>query len=283
MKYSKCGLAVSTLLLLGSCGGHVRHLPPGGGFGSNPLWDDGKSEVSTYSGSDERDLQSHPVRARLVLSLSPPPSPGAPRGVAGERVFSMQLSVVSPASVPGDSAVTVASLRRADLAPLELSGVDIRGRDTMFVKAAAPEASTTQLTRLTRGGGATERVTSVDWPADDRPQVCWDALPLWLRQWVGEKTPLELRVWLLPGLVFGPVAGGSVTPVDATIRMMDRGTIQVPAGRFAALEFAVSTGGESDAFWLNASYPHELLKLKTARHLALELQSTRRVAAPAAP
>jgi hypothetical protein len=280
MKYSKCGLAALVILVLASCGGEARRVPPGGAFGSNVLWEDGKSEVSTYAGSTEFGMKGYPARARLVVSLrdlsSARSSPGPVDGLA----FLLEFSVVSSEPAPGDSAVTAVSLRRRDLEPLDMNAIDVRGRDTAVIRAAAMGTGSVRLTRGTRGDDGAERVAWSGWPAGDRPHVLWDALPLWLRQWAGEKTPLEMRVWLLPGVVSGLASGRSVTPADATIRRMDGGTIQVPAGRFAALEFAVAAGGEADAFWLNASYPHELLKVQTARHLRLELVSTRRVAEP---
>jgi hypothetical protein len=281
MKYSKYGLAALALIVLGSCGGEARRVPPGGGFGSNALWDDGKSEVSTYAGSTEFGTEGYPTRARLVVSMRDLSSARPSRGPADGRVFLLEFSIVSSDPARGDSAVTAVSLRRRDLEPIEMNAVDVRGRDTVLVQAAAMGTGSVRLTRLTRGDDGAERVAWVRWPAGDRPHVLWDALPLWLRQWASEKTPLEMRVWLLPGLVSSLAPGGSVTPMDATIRRMDGGTIQVPAGRFAALEFVVAAGGEADAFWLNANSPHELLKVQTARHLTLELQSTRRVAGSA--
>jgi len=280
MKCLKWGLAVLLLIVLASCGGEARRVPPGGGFGSNVLWQDGRSEVSTYAGSTEFGTGGYPARARLVVSVRDLASARPSRGPADGRAFLLEFSIVSSDPAPGDSAVTAVSLRRRDLEPIEMNAVDVRGRDTVVISAAAMGTGSFRLMRGTRGGGGAERVAWARWPAGDRPHVLWDALPLWLRQWAGEKRPIEMRVWLLPGLVSSLASGRGVTPVDATIRRLDGGTIQVPAGRFAAVEFAVAAGGQADAFWLNASYPHELLKVQTARHLTLELLSTRRVAGP---
>jgi len=277
MKYSRPWLAALVILVLASCGGEARRVPSGGVFGSNVPWEDGKSEVSTYAGSTEFGTEGYPARARLVVSLRDVSSAPFSRGPADGRAFLLEFSLVSPDPAHGDSAVTAVSLRHRDLEPIQMNAIRVRGPDTAVIRAAAMG---TRSFRLMRGVGGVERVTWARWPAGDRPHVLWDALPLWLRQWTGEKTPLEMRVWLLPGLGSSLASGRNATPVDAAIRRMDGGTVQVPAGRFAALEFVVAAGGEADAFWLNASYPHELLKVQTARHLTLELLSTRRVAGP---
>jgi len=280
MKHLKCAAAALALLLLASCG---RTAPPPAPaaqrFGDDPLWDDGRFEVSTYVGSTERGGEERPTVARLVVMagrLTP----------AGTQDTTRTLSFDFVVGIPADAGreTTAAVLRRDSLDPIEvrvsrsercgLTRVHL-GRDAgRFVQTVASCLAEAPPGR-----------TAVTWPADGRPQVCWDALPVWLRGLAGEtagrKPPFEVRVWLLPGQLSGRSPLERARPLDAVVRVTEADSIDVPAGRFAALEIAVAAEGKADAYWLDAKYPHALLKMQTAAHRTLGLTRTARVAAAA--
>jgi hypothetical protein len=131
------------------------------------------------------------------------------------------------------------------------------------------------------GDGGAGHETALRWPAEDRPRVLYDALPLWLRQWASrEQPPFERRIWLLPGQTSGCSPATLARPVDALVRMTDGGTVEVPAGRFAAVQFAVAAEGSADAFWFDAAFPHVLLKVQAAARRTLLLERSGRVPYP---
>ncbi|HVP15536.1 MAG TPA: hypothetical protein VMS88_08320 [Terriglobales bacterium] len=262
---------LSTLLLLGSCGAPARRTPARESFGSNPLWNDGRAEVSIFAGSDAIDPASRNARARLVVA----------RAAAGAAAFLVRFSIVPSPSAPGDSTTTLATLDAQSLEPSRLVVTRIRGADTTVVTTSPAGPDSVRVAIESRGTSHGGGAAVWRWPDSKRPRAYADALPVWLRQWAGEKTNFEMPIWLVPGLGSVTRPDATPAPVDAEVRRMDGGIVVTPAGRFDAIEFAVARDGEADAFWFSAAYPHELLKVLTAGHLAFELRSRERLAGAA--
>ncbi len=276
MDYLKWGCAAALLLCLPACGPRE----PARGAGRPPTWARGEAEVCTYAGPLDREPRRAAALARLVVS-APGVVPAPSAGARDERLVRMELSVRSPAASEADSVLTFATLRARDLDVTGVSVTRFRGRERTLVEAIPDSAGGVRVVERDERSPRARREVRLRWPAGERPHVYWDALPVWLRAWAGESTPLEMRVWMLPSLAAGvPLA--SPVPVDAVIRRLDGGTIRVPAGRFPALQFAVSSGWQADVFWLDADEPHELLRVRAANRLALDLRGLASAAAPGA-
>jgi hypothetical protein len=265
MNHVKWMPIVLVLPLVASCGVPGRRAPSPESFGSNPLWNDGGSEVSIFAGSDAIDPASRNARARLVVARVD--------SLRGEGPFLMRFSIVRSPSAPGDSVVTFATLDAKSLEPSRVIVTRIHGSDTTTASASPAGADSVRVAIESRGTSRAGLAAALRWPDSKRPRAYADALPVWLRQWAGGKTTFEMPIWLVPGL--DPIGhpGSTLAPIDAVVRRMDGGIVVTPAGRFDAVEFAVTRGGEADVFWFSAANPHELLKVLTAGHLALELRT----------
>ncbi len=271
MNYSKWVGAVALLLAVASCGGGRPPGHAGGDAGSVPPGGDRGPEVATYGGSVESGSARVPARARFAVAPGDRLGAG-PRSAADSAAFTMQLGIGAAVAGGPDSVTTTVAFRRRDLEVTGVSVMRFAGGDTTIVTATPVSPREVALEqRVSRTPRAASR-TRVEWPADDRPHVYWDALPVWLRGRSGGEAPLEERVWLLPSLT----SPASARPVDAVIRRLDGGVIRVGAGSFRALQFAISSGWQADVFWLNARAPHELLRVRTAGRMSLDLESTAR-------
>jgi hypothetical protein len=124
--------------------------------------------------------------------------------------------------------------------------------------------------------GEADREIAIEWPSGER--LYWDALPLSLRRWVaGGKAPIEIKAWMLPSQISGRSPIESTRPLRATIRMSAAGTLEVPAGRFAARKFEVTTQAGTDRFWFDERFPHVMLKMETHAGRRLVLRKTQRL------
>jgi hypothetical protein len=290
MKCSKGALAAAALLAVASCSSWSPRQPTAGNFGADSLWDDGREEVSSYVGADESGLQTRLLVGHMTVAVRG--GERRARGASNSQYFSLDYSIAAQTIGVLDSAVRAAMFPRSDFEDLVRGGitaVHFGPRDTV-IAAVEPMARrglriawTGDPTKAAQIHGMWPDMVRLRWPSSDRPHVCYDALTLWLRQWVGEKPPWEMRIWLLPSLVGELNSIRRTRPVDATIRVVDGDALQVPAGRFHAVEVLVAAGGKADVFWFDARSPHLLLKLETAAHVTLELQHSERVASGEAP
>ena len=82
---------------------------------------------------------------------------------------------------------------------------------------------------------------------------------------------------MLPGQVSGKSPIEATRPVEATFRLRDGGSLQVPAGRFASRRIEVVTKGGTDTLWFDAAEPHTLLQLRTAAGRRVSLAKTQRL------
>lgn len=208
------------------------------GFAIQSLWDDGRAEFSTYTAATERYGQARPATARII--------------------------------------VVKEDLLRASLEVLKESVSHTEDCGITFVRVGPRQGRPVHETHSYWEGEA-DRELPLTWPAGDRPRVWWDALPVWLHAWADERTPREWPVWLLPGQISGRSQDENARPVDARIRRSDGGALEVPAGRFESVKFAVARAGQTDLFWFDARPPHVLLRMETAAGRKLALRRTQRL------
>lgn len=247
---------------------------------ANPLWDDGRAELSQYEGTTKRYGETRPTRARIVIvkedMLRDTWVKSEEGPIAGKTLE--VLKVVFVAEFPTGSyfyrqvATTFLERRGLDMVKESMSHFD--GCGITYVRVG-PKAGRTVHEAHSYWEGEADREVPLEWPAGSAPHVYWDALPLWLRGQIGGGA--SSKVLLLPSQVGGRSPIEATRPVEASIRWSDAGTVEVPAGRFAARLAEVETPGGTDRFWFDAAFPHVLLKLETAAGRSLALRKTQRL------
>ncbi len=273
-------LALAAALLAGCAGPRggspVSRTPP---FSVDPRWDDGRAEVSLYTGTTVAEAEVRPTDARIVLfrqvlgarTLAPVDSAASSAGTVECLRMIAQADLAEGAE---NVHQTVAlALRRADLEPLQESASHTDGRGVTFVRLARRDG---RLTRTSYSYADGDGVTDVPEPAGERMWA--DALPVALRAWAGETEPFERRVWLLPGQLGAHTPTGNARPVEARVRLVGTVPLSVPDGAYEARQFTVTTERGTDLYWFDAEAPHVLLKLETATGRKLELVNTLRIA-----
>ncbi len=248
--------------------------------GSDPLWDDGKAEISIYGGTTPRYGTDRPTSARIVVvkedllrdalvKSDAGPIPGRTREV---------LKLVFVAEFPTGSyfyrQAATTFLARPGLEVLKENMSHFDNCGVTYVRVGPKNGRLTHEAHSYWEGEA-DREVPISWPG--AMHTHWDALPLWLRQWAGEAAPPELKVWLLPGQIMGRSPIENTRPVQAIVRVTDGGMLEVPAGRFASRKIAVTTPAGTDLFWFDRRSPHVLLRLETAAGSRLALQKTVRL------
>ncbi|MGE5233565.1 MAG: hypothetical protein ACM3OB_05600 [Acidobacteriota bacterium] len=222
---------------------------------TDPIWDDHRTEVSSYA-VDWR-LRGEPVTGRAVLSIEREPGEGGADalrirqvrdlGASGEGIQQRANLVLGR----GDGAlrrVTVASDGAGGLATAQLS----RGR-----------------LELRPGHAAAEGERNLTYPAAALPE---DALPVLLRDWVTDPLPPSVDVFpsLLPG---------DFQRLDPTAYSVSRSSAQitVPAGTFRVVELRLQSDGLRLLYDFDERAPHPLVRLVSADGGEYRLLSSERV------
>jgi hypothetical protein len=250
---------------------------------ADTLWDDGRAEVSVYTGVTSRYNQPRPLEQRMIvvkedlLRDSLVKSDAGP--VAGRTVTAIKLNTIADFTT-GTYAyhqMTSVFVERANARVLKLTMSHTEGCGITFVRIGPRSASDPTLVHESHSywDGESDREVELRWPAGER--VYADALPLWLRRYAGATAPFSMDVQLLPTQVNGRAPLAATRPVAATIAFAGTATIDVPAGRFASARFTVTVGGATDTYWLGRAAPHVLLRMDTAAGRHIELKRTLRL------
>jgi hypothetical protein len=276
--------ALGTCALAAVLAGPVAPAPARAGstFAMNPIWDDGKAEVSTYSGTTVRYGRPRPTRARMVVVKEDLVRATLVKSDAGPlpgRTFeALKLLFIADFPTGTYDYHQMASLffQRASLDVLKETMSHTEGCGITFVRV---EPRHGQLVHEAHSywDGEADREVAVLWPAGDRPRLWWDALPVALRPWTEGPDRFETKVWLLPGQVSGRSPIESTRPVEATLRGQGTWPLDVPAGHFETRRIAVLSPGGADLFWFDARPPHVLVMVQTAVGRKLQLQRTVRL------
>jgi hypothetical protein len=251
-------------------------------FARDPVWDDGKAEFSTYSGTTERYGKPRPTRAHIIvvkedlLRSTLVKSDAGP--VPGRTLEALKMIFIADFPTGTYAYHQMASLffERASLEVLKESMSHTEGCGITFVRVG-PKGGRLTHEAHSYWEGEADRETSVVWPAGDRPRLWWDALPVALRPWTEGRDRFKARVWLLPTQVSGRSPIESTRPVDATLRGQGTWPLEVPAGRFETRRIAVISPAGADLFWFDQRPPHVLVMVQTAAGRKLRLEKTQRL------
>ena len=236
----------------------VAASPPAapGAWRQGAPWDDGNAEFCAYE--VEWPRYGHTFQGRAVLVLVKEPWDPA-QNVKADRP-----------RVDGFEVLKLNHLRDVPTGIYtyhQLASVFFRRDDATLVKLASSSAEACGLTTAHKVGDGALDVRSyfdgaadrrVEWPAAALPE---DGLPALLRDWVAAAPPpAELLVF--PSLLGSRLGGLAARPLRVSRR--DAGTVEVPGGRFAAVEIELRGDGESLSYLFARQAPHELLALHTA-------------------
>jgi hypothetical protein len=255
----------------------------GPAVGLDPLWDDGRAEVSLYQGTTERYGQPRPTEARMIvvkedlLRASLVKSDAGP--VPGRTREALKLNFIAdfPTGTYAYHQMASVFFDRGTLEVLKENMTHSEGCGITFVHIGSETGRMLHEAHSYWEGEADRRVP-LTWPAGREPHLFWDGLPVSLRAWIGaDHAPLERAVWLLPTQIDGRSPLDATRPARATIRMTDGGPLDLPAGRFESRKFSVTTPHGTDLFWFDEARPHTLLMMETAARRKLSLKKTLRL------
>jgi hypothetical protein len=270
--------AIPLALLLTAVAAPARAKSPD--VAKSPLWDDGQAELSQYEGTTLRYGEPRPTRARIVIvkeDMLRDARVKSERGpVPGQTVE--VLKIVFVAEFPTGSyfyrqaATTFLERRSLDVMKESMSHFD--GCGITYVRVGPKNGRMVHEAHSYWEGEADREVPLV-WAGGGTPHVFWDALPLWLRaEFPDARTS---KVELLPSQVAGRSPIEATKPMPAVVRWSEAGTVEVPAGRFAARLAEVESPAGTDRFWFDAAFPHVLIRMEAAGR-SLALAKTQRIA-----
>lgn len=251
----------------------------------SPRWDDGRAELSTYTGTTMRYGQPRPTTARIILvkedlvRATLVKSDAGP--VPGRTVEVLKHVFVAdfPTGTYAYHQVAMLFFARGTLEFLKEVMSHSESCGITFVRIANERGHLTHEAHSYWDGEADRRAT-ITWPAGARPRLAWDALPVWLRSLPrGEGADAAIPIWLLPSQVSGHAPLANTRPVAATVRLATPTpqTVRVPVGAMPAYRYTVETAAGRDTFWIAAQAPHPLVRLATAAGRRLELVKTQRL------
>jgi hypothetical protein len=263
-----------------ACGGVSPAPAPVDNLFTSSLWDDGRAEYSIYTGVTARYGQPRSTEARMIVvkedlvraTLVKSDSGPIPRKTLPAIKLNFSADFQTGTYTYHQAATVM--FDRSDMQPLkevmahhELCGIT-------FVRVGPVNGRLVHEAHSYWDGEA-DRTVDVDFPAG--VALWWDALPVSLRLWAGRTRPFEMPVWLLPSQISGQSPLASTRPIRATLRLVDVVPLQVPAGAFTAVKFAITTPTGSDLFWFDTRAPHPLLRLDTHEGRSLQLRKLLRL------
>jgi len=253
--------------------------PPDHPF-AQPLWDDGRAEVSVYGGTTLRYGQLRPTTAHLIvvkedlLRESLVKSDSGP--VPGRTLTAIKYNFIAdfPTGTYTYHQMATVMFDRRDLTVLKETMSHTEGCGITFVRIG-PQHGAWMHEAHSYWEGEADRAVAVEWP--EGPRAFADALRVGLRGWTRAGAPAEFRLWMMPAQVSGRSPVAATRPIEARITGSDGGTVRVPAGAFPSRVFRVVTAAGTDTLWFDANAPHVMLKMATAAGRRLELRKTRRL------
>jgi hypothetical protein len=251
-------------------------------FGRASLWDDGRAELSQYTGTTLRYGEERPTEARIVIVKEDLLSDALVKSDAGPirgRTFEALKMIAVDRFTTGTydyHRATTLFFDRGSMALRKQTMSSWDGCGTTFVRLG-PVGGRWMHDTHSYWEGEGDRAVAVEWPAAARDRLTWDALPLWLRGALMDGGPPQ-RVWLLPSQVAGRSPADASRPVEAVLKVRDAGRVSVPAGTFEARLVEVTLGRDTDRLWFDAAAPHVMLRMETASGRRLVLRKTQRLA-----
>ena len=247
---------------------------------ADPLWDDGRAEYSTYTGTTLRYGQDRALEVRMILVKEDLLRDALVKrdagSLPGRTVTAIKLNTIADFTT-GTYAyhqMTTVMCERASGAVLKETVSQTEGCGISFVRIAPKQG------RLVRESHSyfesdADAQAAVEWAAGER--VYADALPLWLRRYAHLTAPFARTVQLLATQVGAHASAAGAQPAPATIALVETAPVQVPAGKFDAVHFTVTSGDAVDHYWFDRAAPHVLLRMDTAAGRHLTLKKTQRL------
>ena len=232
-----------------------------GAWRLDPVWDDGNAEFCAYEVSWPRYGHLFTGRALLVLVKEP---------------WAPELDV--KADSPRRDGFDVLKLNHVRDVPTgiytyhQMASVYFRRADLGLEKVAATSSEACGVSTAFWNGGRLELHSYFDGAADRR--LRWprgalpeDGLPALLRDWVTEAEP-PAELLLLPTLLDTRL--GDVAARRVSVSRRDAGEVEVPGGRFDAVELRLAGGATAttprpaDLYLFERAAPHRLVELRRA-------------------
>ena len=251
---------VISWLLIVSCGGREKPLVAAEGRGGrpdaswrrDPVWDDGRAEFCVYTVDWRRYGNLYPGRVLVVLVKEP----WAPDlDVKADQPRAGGFDVLKLQQVR-DVATGIYSYHQA-------ASVYFRRESGQIVKVAATSSEECGVsTALLKQGRLSthsyfdgEGDRTQDFPPAAVPE---DGLPALLRDYVRGDPPPSLSVF--PLLLMGRYV--RLVPETYTVHKRARGALEVPAGRFEAVEIELVAGDTTLAYAFDSTPPFRLLRFR---------------------
>jgi len=232
-------------------------------FGTHPLWDDGKAEMSLYDVEEPRYGTARRFEARMIVvkeDLRVDTHVKSDRGpVPGETQEVLKLNHIRmiPTGAYDYHQMLSVYLERASLRPVKLSMAHFESCGITFVEILAGSDALRHVSHSYWDGEA-DRALSIPFATDD---LLRDALPLQLRGMDLAK-PGSRKVKVLPSQISGKVAQPALVSMDLRFKPARR--IQVPAGAFDVYEVELEGPEGKERFFFEVSFPHRLIRMETA-------------------
>ena len=242
------------------------------------LWNDGKAEISSYATVERRYGILRKGTATLIV-VSEPFDP--------RSLLKVEPGQKPPAVLPVIKLNTIVEVRTGVYTYHQMASVFLRRSDARVVKLTVGSQEWCGVTakRLeVRGhhkaqlladsyfGNEGNRDFSLNF---DSRAVLGDALPLWLRTLALDKQGVrKLKV------LDEQLSNRASKPTwhEAEIRVAGKRWLNVPAGRYRAVEVSVTRASRRDVFWLDEHSPHLLVRWERSDGGRYDLRWSKRAA-----
>lgn len=243
---------------------------PGGGANTrwrhDPIWDDGKAEFSAYEIVWRRYGNLYEGSALLVLVKEP----WAPElNVKADRPRTNGFDVLKLNHIR-DVTTGIYTYH-------QMASVYLRRDSGALVKLAATSSEACGVSTALVVGGRLETHSYFDGDADRSipyPEgvVPEDGLPAFLRDYVNGQPPPALEVF--PLLLMGRYS--RLEPRRYTVERRDL-DVEVPAGRYAAVEISLHDGDDRLEYVFDAAHPFRLLRFRRSDGTEYRLTKSERI------
>jgi len=259
---SAARLAACAALLLGSLTTSAASRAADG-FSSDPLWDDGKAELSLYDAEAPLYGEMRRFEARMIVvkedfkkDLRVKSDDGPVAGKTVEVLKFNHLRVIPAGSYDEHEMVSV-YLERNSLRPEKLAMSHFESCGLTFVEIL-PEGDHLSLTTHSYWDKEGDRTLKVPFGSAD---LLYDALPLQIRGMdLATMSPRNLKI--LPTQLSGKVRNPALAPMS--LQVLGKERVQVPAGDFEVFRVELTRLEGKDRYYFEVAFPHRLVKMETA-------------------
>ena len=249
---------------------------PEGPFSRNPLWDDGKAEMSLYDVEAPLYGEMRRFEARMIVvkedfkrDLRVKSDDGPVPGRTQEVLKLNHLRDI-PAGTYDEHEMISAHLDRDSMRPVKLTMSHFESCGITFVEAL-PEGDHLTLTSHSYWDKEGDRTLKIPFGAGD---LLYDALPLQIRGMdLAAMPPRTLKI--LPTQMSGRVK--KVALASMTLRVAGKERLRVPAGDFDVFRVELARSEGKDRYYFEVAFPHRLVKMETAEGGVYKLRKSLRL------